>query len=321
VRLAYLITAYNDPEQFTRLVTALSQSESRIFVHIDGNVDITPFIVGAAGLANITFVEQRFRVEWMGFSQVQSILSLMQEAYAEKFDYYVLLSGSDYPIKDSNYIHDFFSQGDSEYLCFWQLRDRPSWLHKIGYYYPIDQIPIHGYSKEYEKNYLIRLFWGKFYQWRERFPARRYLDELVPFGGSDWWSLSHQAVSYSLAYVCSHPKYSRFYRFTHCPSEMYFHTIILNSPLANRVQNYELYSKWSADLSGQENVAEPTMIPEQSFHFRYYDWSPDREGPSILDDRDKEALSSSNALFARKFISGRSTPILDYIDTEILGIA
>jgi hypothetical protein len=101
---------------------------------------------------------------------------------------------------------------------------------------------------------------------------------------------------------------------------MFFHTIILNSPLANRVQNYELYSKWSADLSDQNKIWEPTMIPEQSFHFRYHDWSPDREGPSILDDRDKKALSSSKALFARKFISGRSTQILDYIDTEILGV-
>ena len=44
MKIAYLISAYKDPQQLSRMVQALHTEDTRFFVHVDANVDIKPFI-------------------------------------------------------------------------------------------------------------------------------------------------------------------------------------------------------------------------------------------------------------------------------------
>ena len=44
MKIAYLISAYKDPQQLARMVLALHTEDARFFVHVDANVDIKPFI-------------------------------------------------------------------------------------------------------------------------------------------------------------------------------------------------------------------------------------------------------------------------------------
>ena len=44
MKIAYLISAYKDPQQLSRMVLALHTEDARFFVHVDANVDIKPFI-------------------------------------------------------------------------------------------------------------------------------------------------------------------------------------------------------------------------------------------------------------------------------------
>ena len=44
MKIAYLISAYKDPQQLSRMVQALHTEDTRFFVHMDANVDIKPFI-------------------------------------------------------------------------------------------------------------------------------------------------------------------------------------------------------------------------------------------------------------------------------------
>jgi hypothetical protein len=127
---------------------------------------------------------------------------------------------------------------------------------------------------------------------------------------------------YVLGRIVEQPELARFYRFTERPDEMFFQTIIMNSPFAPRAANYERYRRWSAETPIEEKTDE-SRIPEGSFNLRYIDWSGPYRGergyPYILDDRDFESLRASACLFARKFHTERSATVLDRIDSELLG--
>jgi hypothetical protein len=318
MRLAYLITAYDQPAQLRRLVDALDEGDVTFYIHIDAHIDIAPFVQAVGTRQNVQFVSKRIPVQWMGFTQVESILQLMTEAATAGFDYCALLSGSDYPIKSNTQIRSFYESAAEEFITFWRLADRPSWRHKIEYFYPIDLVPIHGYSKNIESVYWRRLFWGRFHKYRRLMPKRAFPFPMTPYGGSDWWSLSGPCVEYVLRFVRDNPAFSRFYRYTHCPSEMFFHTIVMNSPFARRARMFAEYQEWSARASASDKALETVMLREDAFNLRYIDWSGQksgaREAPAVLDERDWERLEKSPALFARKFDARRSASLLDRID-------
>jgi hypothetical protein len=323
-RLAYLIMAHEQPQQLQRLVKALDCPNAVFFIHIDGKADLELFRAQLPSKANVRFLEQRIRTNWMGFSLVEATLKLLTAATREGFDYCVYLSGSDYPIKSNADLLSFFGAAREEYITFWRLEDRPSWMHKIEYYYPIDTIAIRPWSTNTDALYWRRLFWGRYFKYRKYMPKRKFLHKLIPYGGPDWWTLSFSCAQYILQFVRDNPKFARFYKYTASPGEMFFQTIVLNSPFAERVHNHSSYVEWSRRrLDANEPGATP-MLPEDSFNYRYVDWSGEhtgaREKPAVLDERDWNALKSSPCHFARKFHPERSAQLLEWIDRDRLGL-
>lgn len=324
MRIAYLIAAHDHPGQLNRLINALDGEGADFYVHVDGNADIVPFENFHRSRPNVHFLRNRVRVTWMGYSHVESILRLMAKAVENGFDYCVLLSGADYPIKSNRQIQDFFQATDKELITFWRLQDKTSWLHKIEYYYPIDRVPIHGYHKDCETVSWRRWFWRAYFRNQHLMGKRRFLEGMVPYGGSDWFSLSYRCVAHVLDFAKSNPAFVRFFRYTHCPSELFFHTIILNSEFRERVMNFAEYEKWSASTPEADKLREDSWLPEDSFNLRYIDWSGDitgeRESPAILDLRDWDAIRASRDLFARKMHPVASSELLEMIDARILGL-
>jgi len=82
---------------------------------------------------------------------------------------------------------------------------------------------------------------------------------------------------------------------------------------------------WHAARSKAQLRPEADMLPEETFNYRYVDWSGEvtgeRERPAVLDERDWEKIKSSKCHFARKFDPRRSAKLLDMIDREILGVS
>jgi hypothetical protein len=316
MKKCYLITAYDQPAQLARLVTALQADQICFFIHIDKKFDIVPFRAALTGQKNVKFIEQ-MKVNWMGYTQVASTLALMREAAKERCDYYTILSHSDYPIKSNQYILDFFSRANTEFISFWKLADHPVWLYKVRYYYAIDIVPLMNYRQAF----FPRLYWSTFYKLMRFMRFRRFPAGLEPYGGCGWWSLSHGCLSYVLDFVEKNPAFVRFYQYTHSPTEMFFQTIILNSEWAPRVQNYAAYQEWSRTTSFADKDGGGCMLSEDSFNFRHIDWSPSRcddpGRPATLDDRDFEALRDSPNLFARKFDEHTSKSLLDRVDRDL----
>ena len=318
---AYLVLAHDQPDQLRRMIERLNADWARFYVHIDKKANLAAFKFGAKEQRNnVVFLDERISVNWMGFSIVDATLRLLRRASLDGFGYCTLLSGTDYPIKSNGYLHHFFENADKEYIAFWRLYDRPTWLPKVHYFYFIDNIPIRAYSLNSDESFWRRFFWGRFFKYQKHMPKRQLPGNVVPYGGPDWWTLSFDCVAWILRYVDTNPKFVRFYRRTASPGEMFFQTLILNSPWRSRVNAFGEYELWRSNRSGASTDCD--MLPDELFNLRYADWSGEKSGeracPAVLDERDWLTLKSSSALFARKFDTDTSRGLMEQIDAKLL---
>jgi hypothetical protein len=336
VRLAYLILAHHQPALLARLVDRMLERDTHVFLHVDARTDLQPFLEQLSACSNpwvrtnLHLATRRRKVGYMAFSTVEATLALMRQAseYAQ-FGYYTLLSGADYPIKSRGCIREVFAGTDKQLIVYWKLEDRPKWLHKIQYLYLTDLIPVRSRHRPdlRDPRSLYRsfphLYWRGFRRVQPWIPRRSFpFQDLVPYGGSQWWSLTEDAVRYVLRFADERPEVSRFYRYTHCPDEMYFQTVLLNSPLSETAVNRERYLAWSAETPPEQKATGAHMIPEGTFNLRYIEWvdpasRAPRGYPSVLDETDFDRLMASECLFARKVDEERSAVLLDRLDQAL----
>jgi hypothetical protein len=124
-----------------------------------------------------------------------------------------------------------------------------------------------------------------------RIPLRRRLPlDLVPWGGSAYWVMSRRALDVVHVFVEEHPEYVRFFEHVDIPDETFFHTILLNSPVASECDDIRLhYTEWGRTPA-----------------------------PAVLLAADYPHLVESPCLFARKFDPRIDTDVLDLIDEHLL---
>jgi hypothetical protein len=114
---------------------------------------------------------------------------------------------------------------------------------------------------------------------------RKYLGSLEPYSGHTWWTLTREACQYIIDFEKSNQSVVRYFEDTFAPEEMFFHTILGNSPFRSRVRRNLVYEDWSARGS------HPAMINEKHIAFL-----ATQEKVNLSD-----AYGSGELLFARKF--------------------
>jgi len=219
-----------------------------------------------------------------------------------KYDYVVILSGQDYPIKPNRGIVSFLAQNRKRNFVhhermptsFWSVNggDGGMWLidrYHVDFlgkrisYPPTCERPDTRKGRAFiaVANFLCAL--------RFRMP-RLFPSYLVPYGGSAHLSLTREAVRYVLDFVEQHPDYLRFHRYTLNSSEIFFHTILLNAPEYLRCS-----------------------IVNDNLH--YESWVHTAH-PEILTTRDLPELRSTSKPFARKFDTDVDSEVLDLLDQD-----
>ena len=318
VQLAYLILAHQFPDSLARLVNRLNTPHTHFFIHVDRSADIQPFLCALPPAGNVHFTDARVRVRWHGFTAVDATLQLMKEAVEHKkdFKYCILLSGADYPIKPTAQIQAFFEKASLEYIHYCRLKDNPALMKKVLQYYFHDAIPYDRYRR---KPRLFRLLRRKAFRLLSRIVPRQYPENIEPYFGPQWWNLTGECVAYILDYARDNPHFVRYYRYTDSSNEMFFQTVVLNSPFAENTIHYEAYRRLTAieDLEELRDQFERTFTSE-SFYLRYIDFSAGGGSPATLVEDDFPALENSEALWARKFHPTASARLLDKIDTKLL---
>jgi len=301
MKIAYLILAHSDPIHLGRLVDALDSGCNKFFIHIDGKVAVAPFRQAVAHSKNCLFTKKRVVVKWGGFGMVAATLSLIREAVAQtpQSDYFVLLSGSDYPIKSNEQINEFFERHPGRpYLKYTRIADCPFLQDRIRRYHFPD---MPWRPRVFLENAFGRLL-----------PKRRFIKGLDPYFGSQWWALTPDCIEHVLRFVDNSPSFVRYFRYSGIPDETFFHTIVLNNAeLREKTDTRVEFVKWP-------KLKDP--VPEAGEHIKYIDWSLDREKPAILGEWDFEALSETPMLFARKMSTERSSGLIHKINIELLGL-
>ena len=136
MKIAYVILAHKLPEQLVRLVKKLYTDNTSFLIHIDKKTDKETFKRMEEPLReykNVHFLKQ-YVVRWGTFSQVQATLEGVRMALDTRleFDYMVLLTGQDYPIKSNEYIQKFFEESNGKsYLEYFSLPNE-IWKNENG---------------------------------------------------------------------------------------------------------------------------------------------------------------------------------------------
>jgi hypothetical protein len=236
MKIAYLVTAFNNYQHLERLINALNDdTKPSFFIHIDKKSSMPKNLNNAQ---NMTFIK-RTKVWWGGWSHLAAILSLMKKASEENFDYYILLSGTDYPIRPNSFLYNKLKDG-GEYFNLLEGFQSHKPVSRIKYYY-FDQFDRRNKNSSRTK----------FFLFLERKLRKKFTKKKFPFlkiyHGSTWWALSHATVNYVLEFTDANPKFVKFFRTSWCPEEAYIPTLIGNSDIKNNCKTNLTYMDWSTE--------------------------------------------------------------------------
>ncbi|MDP2291903.1 MAG: beta-1,6-N-acetylglucosaminyltransferase, partial [Actinomycetota bacterium] len=118
MRLVYIVLAHQLPEQLIRLVDRLEGPDVRILVHLDRNMsdhEVRIIRQGLVARPNVEFLP-RHRCAWGAYSLVEATLEGLRRCRSLTFDYAVLISGQDYPIKSREQIDRYLAGLDGASL-------------------------------------------------------------------------------------------------------------------------------------------------------------------------------------------------------------
>lgn len=293
MKLAYLITAYDKPEHLNRLCTALHEDDDGVFVHIDAKSRST---FSLPDLPRLQHIADPIVVYWGGFSMVRAILKLLETAVKkDDHDYFLLLSGSDYPIRSNAAIHDYFTaHAGEECINISPMPENGKDWYRTDYpYFETDTTrALPSRVKNFTNGWIKRLGIKKH--------LPKQYSSYTLYGGSTWWALSRKAVEYILEFVRENPAFVSFYNYSFIPEELFFQTILGNSPFKPHLRNSVTYADWAIPDSPH-----PVYLNESHFAMLQKKTLPSTYGNKKMDP-----------LFARKFGPGSET-LLEMIDSKL----
>jgi len=111
MNIVYIILAHKLPEQVVRLVKKLNTSETTFFVHVDKKTPESSYREMTEALAsfeNVHFLK-RYAIYYGNYNHVRATLEGIRRLVelCIPFDYVVLITGQDYPIKSNRQIETF----------------------------------------------------------------------------------------------------------------------------------------------------------------------------------------------------------------------
>lgn len=288
MKIAYIILAHKNVSQIRYLMETIQGENVSIYLHLDrlaGEKIYREAKTTLAGIRNLILIK-RFVTNWGGFGLVRATLEGIHLICQDgNFDYVILLSGQDLPIKPKKALDNFLNDNNGHSFMEYHQFPHPLWKDNGGY----DRIEQWYFSLPIKKTWFstkIRRGLNRLMNWRK--PSRNFPRGFNPFGGAQWWCLYKDCILYVDDFVKTHKSFVRYFKTVRIPDEIFFHTILMNSPLSNKIVNRKL---------------------------TYVDWncSP---APKVLNNTDLKKLKISDDFFARKF---DSTTLIDSINRYASG--
>lgn len=266
-RIAIMIIAHRNESQLRLLLDNL-RDDFDLFVHIDTQSAISKTAL-EKDFPQVKFFSQ-YHVVWGGFTLSACSLFLFQQAHKYNYDYYILISGQDLPIKSNKTIKAFVEENDTSLVLSEKL-PLPQWKYNGG----LDRVGLY-----WESDITGNSLWDKFRRrlignirknqriYNKRRPFYKGMDI---YGGSNWFLLKNDAMNYLLSFVDNNPGFIKRLKHCFCTDELWVQTILATCDC--KIKNE---------------------------HFTYIHWYNDSM-PKELTIGDYDAIINSPYLFARKF--------------------
>jgi hypothetical protein len=278
MRLNYLILFHKNFDQLVLLVDKLSFENARFFVHIDLKYEMPPCeLQQLKNRKSVTVLKDRVDNKWGGFSLVKSTLLLIKSAIDVKGgedDHLILLSAQDFPLKNNLTIYDYFLRNRNKVFMDSFTIPYSGWAMEGG----LDRLQFYWFLEELGSEDAFRLYWAQ----KTSGIIRKQLN-LEYHGGSQWWSMNRACANYIFEYCEMHPGFLDFFKHVFVADEVFFQTLLQNSPYRNNIVNDNL---------------------------RLIDWKSGPEYPKTFGITDMDELLNSPKLFARKFDTTKDKSVL-----------
>jgi hypothetical protein len=280
--VAYIVMAHTAPEQVGRLIRRLSAGDAAtsFFIHVDRKSPrsvATELAEQIRSVPNCDFMRSR-KVYWGHWSQIAVSIDGLGaiERSGHDPDQSVLVTGQHYPIRPHDEIMGRLADPGAAFIQCEPLPNDDWWPHQRGGLDRFERVWVRRPRMQMEMLPLVK----------KQLPAR-----YRPWGGSAYWSLGREHRKRMLEAIDERDLMRRF-RHSLAGDEVFFQTVLMNSPL-------------------RESIVNDSLV--------FAIWKPRANNPETLTSGDLEAMAGSDKLFARK-IDARADPALpDAIDDRLAG--
>ncbi|MFL5742811.1 MAG: beta-1,6-N-acetylglucosaminyltransferase [Flavisolibacter sp.] len=278
MKIAHLILAHRHPAQLERLIKALQHPSFHFYIHIDKKSDASPFQY-LFDYKTVFPVHQRTKVYWAAYGTIQATINGFREMLPKGYDYINVISAQDFPLRSADDIYRYIRDRNGKEFITCHSID-VEWKEaasRVRNYHLINwQIP----GRHRLENWMNRVL-----------PPRKFpIPEHKIVGRANWFTLSKEAVHYSLDFIDRHPELVRYYKYCWGADEFIFSTILYNSYFKERIVDNLVYVDWSGPKTGH---------------------------PRILGAEDFGKLKASDKLFARKFDMDKDSAIFSLLEDWI----
>lgn len=226
---AVLILAHKNIDQVIELSNRLSSS-FEIYIHFDRKVTLTNTQKKALDKLHVNYFS-KYDVKWGSYSIVRATVDMMKMALDNpKIEYFHLISGQDWPLKEPQTIYSRFENNNKIYMNYWRAVD----MRKTGepeiwwakYYFNYDQI---NRRTTLGKIYHRLLLLGQTILRVNKLKKYNIKPEKI-YAGQEWIDIPRDALSYAIEYYEKHLELQEIFSTSFCSDEMWLQTILCNSP-------------------------------------------------------------------------------------------
>ena len=293
MKIAHIILAHRDFEHIERLVKRLA-TFSDIYIHIDSLVDQSDLVEALKDIKNCFFLQNRIHCGWGCWNGVVATVELLRATLDKEYDRITFLQGADYPIKKDTEIVQFYNKfASTEFIrgCFISNS-------KDSYFWPKCRYLSFRNNSNVVKKILTKFLHMTKIKMRSGYITSDEGTKLGVYWGGALWSVTGECAKYIVEYYDSHPKFNRWFYYTFAPDELYFVTVIMNSPYKTKTMN---------------GGAEPENRGTTNWRCLHkWEYLPGRA--KIYTIKDIQEIASCSELYIRKVCTDESTELLNELD-------
>lgn len=291
--IGFILLTHTKPLQIYRLINKLNSMFN--FPPIVCHHDFSKCNLSVDVLSkNVLLVHPHLQTKWADFTLVEATMQALLLMYEvpNPPDWFVLLSGADYPIKTAKQILDELASSQYDaYIQYEQITYKtyksdvsPNmlWLKNSYQRYCTKSFSFH-YSKRHLAHLNVEICLEHPLLTKPFLPFSK---KLACFSGSQWFCANSKAAKYIIDFHSNKNALTLYYNKLKYTDESYFQTVLANA----------------------------SHLKLQNDRRRYIDWSDGGCHPKTLLMEDLPNLLASSAHFARKFDIDIDSNILNELD-------